>query len=229
MTVDIIILSHARNQMLLELTQRTINSCHTSESEISFNILVIEQEQGVIYNNCTMHYITEPFNYNRFMNIGISMTSNEYVCLCNNDLEFKKGWCSNMIPIMQKYNLLSACPKCPDSTVGRTLPVDFGYNNKHHMSGWCIMTNRKLYGIIGKINEDFPFWFADNEYAEQLKEFKVRHALISSSVVRHLGSSTLSLLDAVTHNEYTTALIEKFIAKRPNNESSIWFKKQLAK
>jgi GT2 family glycosyltransferase len=227
--VDIIILSFAKNNHLLQLTQQSIDTCLRSDPGIQFNILVLEQQPDVTYERATTHHITEPFNYNRFMNIGIGMTTGEYVCLCNNDLIFQPKWCSNMIAAMQSEFLLSASPLCP-KTQGATFKhgpnVDYGYSNAKHLSGWCIFTDRFLYEIIGPIDEDFPFWFADNAYAEQLKKHKVKHALIRNAWVEHKGSRTLKGLDTATHDEYTTGLIKKFIAKYPNNESAIYFANQ---
>lgn len=220
MTVDIVILSHAKTQQLLELTQRTIDSCIASEKEIQFNILVLEQEPNVVYANCITGFTDAPFNYNQFMNKGISLTSNEYVCLCNNDLIFEKNWCSNLISAMKENNLLSACPAQKEGK-----GVSFGYNNNHQMLGWCIMCKRSLFEIIGDIDSEFVFWFADNIYAEQLKRFGVKHAVVLNSVVKHLGSSTLNTINETLHHEYTKGLIKKFIEKHPTNESAIYFKR----
>lgn len=220
MTVDIIILSHARNQMLLDLTQATIDSCHASDKAVQFNILVLEQEPNVIYRDCITGFVKGEFNYNKFMNLGISLTSNKYVALCNNDLIFGKDWASNIIAAMKENELLSACPAQKERT-----GIEFGYANSHHMNGWCIMCDRKLFDIIGEIDSEFPFWFADNIYAEQLKRHNVKHAVVNNSVVKHLGSSTLNTIEKSLHTEYTTGLIKKFIAKYPKNESAIHFKK----
>lgn len=220
MTVDIIILSHSKTQPLLELTQRTIDSVHRSESNIQFNVIVIEQEAGVVHSNCITHHISEPFNYNRFMNIGIAMTANEYVCLCNNDLVFEKDWCINIIGAMESNNILSACPA---QYLGKR-GIEYGYNNSRHMMGWCIMTNRKLYDKIGKINEGYPFWFADNVYAEQLKAHNIPHAVVNSSVVSHLGSSTLKTLSKQDNDTLTVNEIKRFCKDYPDNESARYFK-----
>lgn len=229
MTVDIIILSFAKNNHLRQLTQQTIDTCLRSDPGIKFNILVLEQNTEVKYERATTHHITDPFNYNRFMNIGIGMTSGEYVCLCNNDLLFQPRWCTNMLKAMESEYLLSASPLCPKTQGAsfKTGPnIDYGYSNAKHLSGWCIFTDRFLYEIIGTIDEDFPFWFADNAYAEQLKKHNVKHALIRNSWVEHKGSRTLKTLDKAEENAATTALIAKFIAKYPNNESAIYFANQ---
>ena len=113
MTIDIILLSNATRPNLKDTTQQAIDSCHKSETGIRFNILVLEQNTDATYRDATTHHITEPFNYNRFMNIGVRMTSNEYVCLCNNDLHFKQGWATAIIAAMEANYLLSASPVCP--------------------------------------------------------------------------------------------------------------------
>lgn len=227
MAIDIIILSNATNAALKRITQAAIDSCHASEKDIKFNILIIEQQADVFYEGAKSMHIFEPFNYNRFMNIGIDATKssgNEYVCLCNNDLVFGKGWATELIKVMESEYLLSASPKCPYVKSQRYgSPIAYGYRNHHEVSGWCLMTNRFLYEIIGPIDEEFPFWFADNAYSEQLKARGVKHALVKSSIVTHLGSKTLKTLDQAANNEMTMALAPKFIAKYPNNESSAFF------
>lgn len=220
--IDIIILSHARNQMLLELTQRTIDSCHASENDIKFNVLVLEQEPNTIYRDCLTGFTKGEFNYNAFMNLGISMTSNKYVCLCNNDLVFEKNWATNLIQAMKDNELLSACP-----TQKERMPlIEYGYNNNHHLNGWCIMCDRKLFDIIGEIDSEFAFWFADNIYSEQLKKQGVKHAVVNNSVVKHLGSTTLNGIEQSQRNKFTTDLVKRFIKRHPNNESAIFFASQ---
>lgn len=230
MTVDIIILSHASTNNLFSLTQQTINSCVQSEEKIKFNIVVLEQNKERFYQNATTYHITEEFNYNRFMNKGISVTNNKYVCLCNNDLIFYQNWCSNIIAAMEKEKILSACPLCPKTQNANIIngpEVVYGYNNSQQMNGWCIILNRKLLKTIGELDEEFPFWFADNAYAEQLKAHGIKHALVRNSVVKHIRSSTLNSLPKERHNEITMGYAKKFIEKHPDNESAAFFKKHL--
>lgn len=225
MTVDIIILSNALNYRLQDYTQTTINTCLDSDKETEFNVLVIEQNPEIEYKYAKTVHITDEFNYNRFMNIGIGMTSGEYVCLCNNDLRFHKNWGKHIIKAMQDEFLLSASPYCPRSqgAVFQTgSAIDYGYSNGKHLSGWCIMADRFLFEIIGKIDEDFPFWFADNAYAEQLKAKGVKHALVRTSIVEHMGSKTLKTVN--NPDDLTTGYVRKWIEKYPQNESAIHFK-----
>lgn len=229
MRVDIIILSNALNNLLLQLTRQTIETCQQSSKEIDFNFIVIEQQQiEYDYRNTKTYHINEPFNYNKFMNFGIENSNADYVCLCNNDLLFGKSWCENIIAAMENNNLLSASPYCQRSQSSffrNSNDLEYGYSNGKHLSGWCIMCNRKLFSIIGKLDEDFPFWFADNAYAEQLKKYHIAHALIRKSLVTHKGQRTLHSMSKEMQNEYTMALAKKFIAKYPHNESAVYFSK----
>jgi len=227
MVIDVISLSYGKTQPLIELTQRTIDSCHASETDIKFNVLVIEQEPNVIYANCKNVHVSEPFNYNRFMNIGLGLTTNKYVCLCNNDLVFEKGWAGELIKVMGWCNSLSGSPYCMKSfSRSPYYSKDIfsqGTNLHHHIAGWCIMLDREILKTIGKLDEDFPFWFADNAFSEQLKAHGLQHVRANRSIVTHLGSSTLNTMP--NKDELTTGLIEKFIAKYPENESAKHFKK----
>ena len=228
MKVDIVILSNAKNDQLKSLTQQAIDTCIAADPEIEFNIIVIEQQLGVIYNNCAVVYDQREFNYNRGMNKGIALGTAPYVCICNNDLVFFKEWASVLITAMKEHNLLSACPICPNVQPYRlplTEDIYFGYRNSHEVSGWCIMMNRDIFKIIGKLDEGYPFWFADNVYAEQLKKHQINHACVTRSVVQHLVSKTLSTLHKEEKDHLTIGLKERFCEEHPDNESAIYFKK----
>lgn len=227
MKVDIVILSNAKDQQLKSITQQAINTCLASEKGIEFNIIVIEQTNAD-YTGATVHYDNSEFNYNRFMNKGIALGNAPYVAICNNDLIFKPEWCSVLIAAMQKHNLLSACPICPNVQPLRlplTEDVYFGYRNSHEVSGWCIMMNREIFKIIGSLDEEFKFWFADNVYSEQLKRHGIKHACVTKSVVLHLGSKTLNTLDKEDKRALTSGLVDRFLKVHPDNESAKFFRK----
>lgn len=216
--VDIIILSNGKNGRLIDYTQQAVDSCHRSEAGIQFNIVVIEQNTHITHRRCNTVHLTEEFNYNRFMNKGIAMGKAEYVCLCNNDLLFQPQWCSKLLKAMDSEHLLSASPQCPRSQ-GVEFPagpaIEYGYQIRRHISGWCIMVNRFLFEIIGKLDEEFPFWYADNAYAEQLKGHSIKHALVRSSLVIHLGHKTLKTHSNPEKDAMTNEWSEKFYAKYP--------------
>lgn len=227
MKVDIVILSHGKTPELIATTQNAIDSCLKSESEIEFNIIVIEQGDAE-YTGCKVYYDASELNYNKFMNKGIELGDAQYIALCNNDLLFQENWCSIIISVMQKHNLLSACPICPLVQPKKMVlknDVYFGYRNTYEVCGWCIVINRDILKIIGKLDEGFPFWFADNIYSEQLKKHGINHGVVSKSIVRHLGSQTLNSLSHEDQYNLSHKHVPKFIEQHPKNESAKFFKR----
>jgi GT2 family glycosyltransferase len=199
--IDIIILSFAKNEKLKSITEQCISSLIASENkeEIKFNVVVIESQKEMEpfqYPNTKTIYPEEGFGYHRYMNIGIEMTFSKYVCLCNNDLRFHKGWASEILKAFHKYyDLSSASPFCslhhPKMGFEENNGLYTGYRSRYEVAGWCLFLKRDVLRLTGKLDENYQFWCADNDYANTLAALKLRHALVSSSVVDHLDSCTL--------------------------------------
>lgn len=221
MIVDIVMLSNCKKTYFRELTESTIFSLRASEPDITFFVVVVEsdielrkehrhhiqQADVILYPD-----LDQEFGYNRFMNVGVHWlmenTSEEYVALCNNDLVFKMGWCKNLIDGMKKHNLLSACPVDPFRMRHKDIDkesdeVFFGYDIRPYLPGWCIMQKyRDLYKIIGPLDEQFEFWFADSDYGLTLKKHGVKHGLVSNSHVHHLGYPDGPTINSMSTEDY---------------------------
>lgn len=197
MKIDIIILSNGKTKELREMTQKTINSCHDSELNHDFNIIVFEQEdyQDWYSRAWTINYTCD-FHYNKLMNAGIQLTDSEWIVLCNNDLIFHNGWLTECL----KYDYLSMSPDMHPN--GKGVKEGYQIGNKGEFKGWCIITNRKLYEEIGKIDESVNFHYSDHVFADQLKAKGIKHALIKGAYVEHLESMTLNTLSKEEHLKY---------------------------
>ncbi len=202
--IDIIILSFAKDGPLKKITENAITTLLNSEKDgqITFRILVIESNKSLepfTYLNTETIYPEAKFNFNKYLNIGLKWSLNQYVCFCNNDLVFHAGWASAMLKAFDADPLLmSASPVCPvfHATIGLFPNTGnyYGYRVRHEIAGWCIFAKRSLFKSIGKFDENFKFWFADADYASTLQSNGQLHALVTSSVVTHLdGISTLEL------------------------------------
>lgn len=218
MEMDIIILSNAKTEALYRVTCKAIETLLASEApprptgtppnagaeNFKFNVLVIEQTERE-YEGAETWQITGPFNYNKFLNIGLTHGRAKYVAMCNNDLIFHPGWASGIIAAMEEHELLSASPLCPvaHKTQRDLKAVNKGYQVYYRLCGWCIVVNRSILEQIGKLDEGFPFWCADDCYAEQLKKHSIEHGLIRDSRVTHLGSITLKTLPTLEKNKLT--------------------------
>ena len=202
MKIDIIIVSNAFNDKLRALTCQTINTCKKSEPNIYFEFTILEKQIKVIYaKNNTIHY-SFPFHYNKCLNLGIERTKNEWICLCNNDLIFMKGWATQLL----RHKYLSMCPNWQENKNKKILKE--GYKIRKHIVGWCIFVNRSVIKKIGGLHEGIEFWWSDHIYADQLKKAKIKHAIILNSYVKHLETQTLKLMPE--------DVMEKFQYKQEN-------------
>lgn len=210
---DVIILSNAKTPALKEMTQRTIHTLIYSEKSGTFNIIVIEQCDVTYPRTQTIHMPGE-FNYNRFANLGILKGRAPFVCVANNDLIFMRGWFSEMMqhrsPVMS--------PKNPGDKRQNDIRVaEGGYTVGRHFSGWCFVMRRSTWEAIGGLDEDFPFWCADNATVEQLKAINCAPILIPNSHVQHLASETLKTLSQIEQDKITVEQVLKFNRKYNQN------------
>ena len=222
-TIDIIILSFAHSPELMSTTNNCISSLLSSEdpSNIHFNVILIESEHSLKpyqYPNTTTIYSDLPFGYHRYMNIGVKMTHSPFVCLCNNDLIFHSGWASAILNAFVKYpTLCSASPACSMhhpkigiSLNGAILP---GYRIRYEVAGWCLFLRRDIFRVMGRLDENYKFWCADNDYANTLWVLNLDHALVTNSVVDHLESKTLHSQSVDRQEELTEKEVYYFDKK----------------
>lgn len=209
--IDIIILSYAKTEKLQQTTAQCIETLLDSEDSklIQFEILVIESNKNLKpyqYPQTKTIYPETSFGYNKYMNIGIKATNNEYVCLCNNDLVFHKNWASEILKAMDDdQSLLSASPYCLTfhksagfDEYGPPLEGYFGV-----LGGWCIFAKRKVFDIMGLLDEKLVFWYCDADYAQMLIQNGIKNYLIPASKVTHLGSESLKILDYKENQKLT--------------------------
>jgi len=210
---DVVILSNAKTQALKEMTQRTIHTLLYSEKAGTFNIIVIEQTDVSYPRTQTIHMPGE-FNYNQFANLGVLKGRAPFVCIANNDLIFMRGWFSEMI----QHKLMVMSPKNPgDRRQAGIRVTECGYQVGRHFSGWCFVMRRTVWEQIGGLDEDFPFWCADNATVEQLKALNITPALVPNSHVQHLASETLKTLSQIEQDKITVDQVHKFNRKYSQN------------
>ncbi len=208
-TVDVIIPSDGTELYSRVITEASIKSLRSSLKENSkyrFNVVVVEQNKTIThpYADKVLYY-NFPFNYNRVLNLGISETSGDFVMLCNNDLIYHTGFFDEMLRAF-RIGYLSLSPTNPLRSKPTVHPIIEGYGINHDLMGWCIVTKRKLFDRIGKIDEGVSFWYSDNLYADQLKYYKIQHARVAMSFVSHIGSGSTSLrkLSPEEKKDFTT-------------------------
>jgi len=211
--VDVIILSFAQNSALKALTDLAINSLLASEEpdQIKFNVIVIESEKSLMpyqYPQTTTLYPEAEFGYNKYMNIGITQCSAEYICLCNNDLMFYPYWATEILKSFAKDSeLSSASPACsfhhPKMGFDLYSGIHKGFRCRYEVAGWCLFLKKEVLGEMGSLDENYRLYCSDNDYANMLLVLGRKHALVTSAIVDHLDGATFNCLSISEQMELT--------------------------
>jgi len=210
--LSIVIISDAKDVYHLELTKSAINSIiKNSDPNIKKEIIIVENNKDVKYENTITIYQEGEFNYNKYLNFGTSHSSGEYIAFCNNDLWFHKYWDQKLLETMKRKKIGSASPlstfKCGHASIyAKTDGVRPGYSIGQQFLGWCFVLHRGVYDKIKGLDETYTFWRSDQAVIDQLIKNNIRHYIICSSVVDHVnnGNNTLKTLGNKTKEEFTT-------------------------
>jgi GT2 family glycosyltransferase len=235
--IDIIILSYAKNAELREMTDTCLNTLLASEdpSAVRFDVVVVESnhaEPEYSQPGVRTLYLPPPFNYHRYMNEGIKITNGAFVAICNNDLYFHSGWATALLDqFSADPDLYSASPACSLHHPKQGFPLNSGvypgYRVLAEISGWCLVFKRSMLEITGMLDEKFYFWYADDDYARTLEMHKLKHVLVTSSVVDHLESKTLSSHSSVKQRLMTKRAKYDFEEKWSHKSKFYFFRKRL--
>lgn len=225
MTIDVIILSYAKEDSVIFMNNECIDSINNSTTEHKFNIILVETESTKKYNyyqdNVTVIQPNEEFNYNRFLNIGLKYCNNEWVLISNNDTIYHKWFLERLLEANEHDNELLSMSPMDDSwhrhaLFNRDFDIYYGYRTSYEITGWSILINRSVLNKIGDFDEEFKFWYQDNDYAETLSKNKIKHALITKSKVTHLLSKSHDFIEDSKKFEMTDGLGIKFTNKWKN-------------
>lgn len=222
MTIDVIILSYAKNDKFIQMNNNCINSLINSTSEHKFKIHLIETESTKTYEyeqeNVTVIQPNEEFNYNRFLNIGLKHCTEEWILISNNDTLYSPLFLEHMLQAHEIDNeLLSMSPI--DFKWHRHAHMDlskdmiYGYRTSYELTGWSILVNRKVFDIIGEFDEKFKFWYQDNDYSQTLFKHDIKHALIPKSHCYHLTNASLETIRLEDRYNMTDGLRTVFTEK----------------
>lgn len=236
-----VFLSYSNSPTTKNYTLNAIISLMLSSKNSSslFGICVVETNANENWD-CLKPFVhvvhpKKKFNYNEFANIGVkSFKINkpefefDFICLCNNDLYFHKGFYEPLVKHSFVDGFDSLSPRCSisdsnkylekiskNSLPNRQTYIE-GYVTASQLNGWCLFLKKETYETIGGFDEDFSFWCADDSYREQLLQNNLKHAVLIDSIVDHLdfGSNTLKTLGNESLNqEYTTKNLDKYRKK----------------
>lgn len=208
MLVDVIVLTNSLDEFMVWMTRRTINTLLESEEGIDFNVIIVESSRNVEkeYADICNHYIfpNEPFNYNKFLNIGSKYCKGDWIIISNNDVSYELGWFNEIIKVHQERpDIESFSPKDPllfmsfwgDVFVGTKDNYVEGYQVSKYLMGWSLVIKKPSFDKILPFDEQFDMYYQDNDYAEILKLNGIKHALVRRSIASHYNTLSVRILE----------------------------------
>ena len=198
MKLSVIILSYAIDEEVYQMNCRAIESLFASEewSKGEPEVLLMESNREAKYTYDARVRVSIPeekFRFHRFFNIGLDNTSGEYVAFCNNDIVFQPGWWSAIQKVKAQHPKFM-CFSPVDSSypmmaeeIAKGKDYVIGWGNKRHFAAWCFVWERKVFKTIGRFDETFDFYSADDDELQTLHYWAIPNVLVTSSEVKHLS------------------------------------------
>lgn len=197
--LSVIILSFALDDEVYQMNTRCLDSLFTSEqwTDGELEVLLIESNRDAIYQYDARVRIMIPeekFGFHRFFNIGLDNTAGEFIAFCNNDIVFQPNWWTAIKRIKEQHPkfmcfspLDRSYPMMTEEEMPSTKDYYIGWENKRHFAAWCFVWERKLLDIIGKFDEVFDFYSADDDELMTLRKYAIPNVLVTDSEVKHLS------------------------------------------
>lgn len=206
--IDVIILTNSNTDFSVRMTRRTIQTILDSETEIQFNIIVVESciNSENKYQDIAQHFVlpNEPFNYNKFLNIASKYCKGDWVVISNNDVSYEYGWLSEIFKVHEsRPDIESFSPRDPlyfmafwsYEFVGTKSTYIEHYQVSKYLMGWSLVIKKGAFDKILPFDEQFDMYYQDNDYAEVLKLKGIKHALVRRSIASHYNTIKIRELE----------------------------------
>jgi len=218
-TVDVIILSNTANFEYYGKLKKCIATLKSS-SNIETNIIVIETNKKLRGKDLKLPIDTfyipedEEFNYNKFLNYGLTFCKHDYLCISNNDVYYNKDVLYTLVDHLTEYDSVSPWDDNSTWRFHQTKDIHVGFSTRAFVTGWCIVTKRDTIDRIGgKFDERFSFWFQDDDYSKLLEANDLTHALIGNVSVWHDCGQSHELFSEQDRQRQTHGLAAVFEEK----------------
>jgi len=212
MSVGVVVLSKASTPELAAVTGRMLGSLAVADRATELDVVVVEQAMKAWHFRTVFR--ADSFNFNAFANFGATQVDGDHLLICNNDLVFHRASIDLLHSYAIAHDLPVVCPVCPlNPRQAGLLQPETGTEVGKHFAGWCFLIRRDAWEAIGRFDEDFPFWYADDATVEQLKRAGLSVTVLPSAVVEHRASSTLSTLPRMQRSKLTKQQHQRFLAK----------------
>ena len=199
MNLSVIILSYAVDDEVYRMNCCCLDSLFASEqwADGELEVLLMESNRNATYQYDTRVRVVIPeekFGFHRFFNIGLQHTTGQFVAFCNNDIVFTPGWWSAILCVKEKHPkfmcfspLDRSYPMMTEEEMPSTNDYYIGWENKRHFAAWCFVWEKKVFDLIGKFDEVFDFYSADDDELMTLQKYCIPNVLVTNSEVKHLS------------------------------------------
>lgn len=198
--IDVIMLANNVEDRHYQLSLETINSLRETESDVQFNIIILESNNESTYpfDDCKVIKPGIKFNYAEFVNIGYKECYGEWVLVINNDLHFTPGWFNEVLDVYSGDNTIESFSFYEPDYHGKYFSSMFndvddvyeGYDVGPRISGWCILHRRSILDKIKGWDEAFSFYYVDDDYGQLIKSIGIRNVMLKKSIVYHKVSQS---------------------------------------
>lgn len=217
--IDVIILSNTANVEFYNILKACVLSIKQSQG-VDANIIVVETNKKLKGKDLKLpidvFYIPDDkiFNYNRYLNYGLTFCKGENICISNNDVIYDRNTLEVLINYLDKYDSVSPWDLNSSKNYYKEKGIYEGYSTGSHITGWCIVTKQStIQKIGGKFDEQFSFWCQDDDYSMLLKSNNLKHALIGDVSVLHTSGQSHKLFDQSELHKQTLGLQPLFFKK----------------
>jgi len=202
---------------------------------------IVERYRSILNGRSSITYMNlkEPFNMNRFYNIGYKIVRDiaipDYIIFCNSDLYFRAGWAAAVIAAFAEHSDAgSIIPASSLQTYQFMMATDRGQRSfegfrvgkeREELAeftsvagpGWMFCFEHDTW--VEKLNpwpEEFRAWYQDWEIYERMKAKGLRSYATYAATVDHLEGVTFKNLRARDPQEFKTLT---------NDQKSVWDKR----
>lgn len=198
-SLSVVILSLAIDDDVFRLNCQCIDSLFASlnRDNVGLEIVLIESCKNANYQyrpEVTLIVPDELFNFHRFLNIGLRNTHGNFIAFCNNDIVFSLGWFSAIMKVKNEHPefmcfspLDRSYPMMKEDSLPSSKDYYIGWENKKHFAGWCFVWERRVFDIIGPLDERFSFYYADDDELQTLRYYAIPNVVVTHSEVKHLS------------------------------------------
>lgn len=198
-TLSVIILSYALDDEVYQMNTRCLDSLFASEQwrDGELEVLLMESNRNATYQydaRVRVMIPEEKFGFHRFFNIGLDNTAGEFIAFCNNDIVFQPNWWTAIKRVKEQHPrfmcfspLDRSYPMMTEDEMPSTKDYCIGWENKRHFAAWCFVWERKVFDVIGRFDEVFDFYSADDDELMTLRKFAIPNVLVTASEVKHIS------------------------------------------